>query len=168
MKIKTKGFTLIELLVVVAIISLLSSVVLAAVGDAREKAKARAFRQELSQFVNAMELYRIDNNRYPENFSFSLTAQGPGALNQSQKLSHDSLLQSLSLYIQKIPVPYKGTATYSKGSGYFHGKCSASSDIGPYVIRIPTTTYGFEDWSFFQYYNGAWQQSDTEKCFQIN
>jgi prepilin-type N-terminal cleavage/methylation domain-containing protein len=62
---KTLGFTLIELLVVISIISLLSSVVLAAVGEAKDKAKVAKFRQEMQQFITALELYKADNGVYP-------------------------------------------------------------------------------------------------------
>ena len=60
-----KGFTLIELLVVIAIIGLLSSIVLASVNDAREKAQWRAFDQELLQFKTAAWLYMTTNDRWP-------------------------------------------------------------------------------------------------------
>lgn len=56
------GFTLIELLVVISIISLLSSVVLASLQDARTKAQVTAFKQYGLQLINAIELYRLDNN----------------------------------------------------------------------------------------------------------
>lgn len=62
---KSLGFTLIELLVVISIISLLSSVILASVKDARDKAEKAALRQYMGQLVNALELYRSDNNKYP-------------------------------------------------------------------------------------------------------
>jgi prepilin-type N-terminal cleavage/methylation domain-containing protein len=49
----SKAFTLIELLVVIAIIGLLSSVVLASVNSAREKAQYAAARVEMEQFIKA-------------------------------------------------------------------------------------------------------------------
>ena len=66
----SKGFTLIELLVVVAIISLLSSVVLAVLRDAREKAAYSKFDTEILQLRTAVSLYRADhNNSYPTSLS---------------------------------------------------------------------------------------------------
>ncbi len=67
MKIKQaqSGFTLIELLVVVAIISLLSSVVMASLNSARIKARDAKRKVELKQIVNALELYYNDNGAYP-------------------------------------------------------------------------------------------------------
>ena len=60
-----KGFTLIELLVVISIIGLLSSIVLASVKDARDKSSVTKFRSEMNQTINALELYRSTNGKYP-------------------------------------------------------------------------------------------------------
>lgn len=49
-----KGFTLIELLVVVAIISLLSSVVLASLNSARDKAKVARAKVEMREIAQAI------------------------------------------------------------------------------------------------------------------
>lgn len=63
---KNKGFTLIELLVVISIISLLSSVVLVSIQDAREKAIQTKFDQEFLGLRTAIELARADNRgEYP-------------------------------------------------------------------------------------------------------
>jgi len=65
---KKRGFTLIELLVVISIISLLSTVVLGALGESRAKAEYKRFAADLDSFQKAMQLYYQDNNTYP-NFS---------------------------------------------------------------------------------------------------
>lgn len=71
MKIKTikqtKGFTLIELLVVIAIIGLLSSVVLASLSTAREKARDARRLSDIDQIQVALENYYDAHNFYPPN-----------------------------------------------------------------------------------------------------
>ncbi len=58
---KNKGFTLIELLVVIAIIGLLSSIVLASLGTARNKAADAAIMADLTGIRSAAEIYFGDN-----------------------------------------------------------------------------------------------------------
>lgn len=60
-----KGFTLIELLVVISIISLLSSVVLSSLNNARMKARDTKRLSEIRQFVIALDLYLQNFGSYP-------------------------------------------------------------------------------------------------------
>jgi prepilin-type N-terminal cleavage/methylation domain-containing protein len=59
------GFTLIELLVVIAIIGLLSSVVLASLSSAREKARITRAISDLRQLTLSLESYYADTGGYP-------------------------------------------------------------------------------------------------------
>ena len=66
---KNKGFTLIELLVVIAIIGLLSSVVLASLNSARQKARDARRVADIKQLQTALELYYDTNRNYPTTIS---------------------------------------------------------------------------------------------------
>jgi len=65
--IRKKGFTLIELLVVISIISLLTSIVMVGLSEAKMKARDSAKIQTIRQIQNALAMYYQDNNTYPRN-----------------------------------------------------------------------------------------------------
>src|SRR5690349_12491526 len=59
------GFTLLELMVVVVIIGVLAALIAPAVLERAEQAKVTAARTDVSNLMNALKLYRLDNGRYP-------------------------------------------------------------------------------------------------------
>jgi type II secretion system protein G len=60
-----KGFTLIELIVVIAIIGLLSTLAVVALGSARTKARDAKRLSDIKQVQSALEIYYSDNAKYP-------------------------------------------------------------------------------------------------------
>jgi len=73
-----RGFTLIELLVVIAIIGILSSVVLASLGTAREKARDATRISDVKNVQLALELYYDSLQAYPPNTVGTANAYGMG------------------------------------------------------------------------------------------
>lgn len=59
------AFTLIEILVVITIISILSGILYASFGTAREDARNKSMRTELKEVQLALELYKAQYGRYP-------------------------------------------------------------------------------------------------------
>lgn len=62
---RSNGFTLVEVLVVTSIIGILAGVVLSNLNDARGKAMDATRQQSLREMEAALELYYLDNGRYP-------------------------------------------------------------------------------------------------------
>lgn len=62
---RPNGFTLVELMVVLVIIGLLATVVLINVLPAQDRAMETKARADIATIGQAMELYRLDNMRYP-------------------------------------------------------------------------------------------------------
>ncbi|RME76049.1 MAG: type II secretion system protein GspG [Planctomycetota bacterium] len=62
-----KGFTLIELMVVIVILGILATVVTLKVTDYLREARITKAKTDINKLVQALELYRMDNNgKYPE------------------------------------------------------------------------------------------------------
>lgn len=96
-----RGFTLIELLVVVAIIGMLSSVVLAALGEARASARDAKRYSDLRQIATALELYYQENGAYPIQTLYRGTT--PGCYNTSANPSGPTIPGLTDRYISSIP-----------------------------------------------------------------
>ena len=62
---REEGFTLVELMVVIVIIGLLATVVVINVMPAADRAAVTKARADISTIEQALQLYRIQNLRYP-------------------------------------------------------------------------------------------------------
>jgi general secretion pathway protein G len=60
-----RGFTLIELMVVLVIIGVLAALIVPNVLDRTDDARATAARTDVNNLMQALKLYRLDNQRYP-------------------------------------------------------------------------------------------------------
>jgi type II secretion system protein G len=94
-----RGFTLIELLVVIAIIGMLSSIVMASLNSAREKARDARRVADLEQIRTALELYYDDHGYYPP----SDCGWDCNGYDYSGDASWDALAAELAPYIPSLP-----------------------------------------------------------------
>ncbi|WP_244648163.1 MULTISPECIES: type II secretion system protein [unclassified Lentimonas] len=60
-----KGFTLIELLMVIAIIGILAGILIPTVGAVKKQANVAASKAQLSNYVNAMQLFKGEYSYFP-------------------------------------------------------------------------------------------------------
>ncbi|MFK3916588.1 type II secretion system major pseudopilin GspG [Psychrobacter sp. NPDC078501] len=68
------GFTLIEIMVVIVILAILAGLVVPKVVGQSDKARVKTTETALATVSNALDMYKVDNSRYPT------TAQGLEAL----------------------------------------------------------------------------------------
>ena len=79
-----RGFTLLEVMVVVVILGILAALVVPKIISRPDEARVIAAKQDIASLLQALKLYRLDNQRYPT------TEQG---------------LQALSVRPTTAPVP---------------------------------------------------------------
>ena len=89
------GFTLIELMVVLVIIGVLAALIVPNVLDRADDARATAARTDVNNLMQALKLYRLDNQRYPSG------EQGLAAL--VAKPTAGAIPPNWKPYLEKLP-----------------------------------------------------------------
>lgn len=95
MNTKQKGFTLIELLIVIAIIGIISTIVLAQLNDARNKAGDASVKANLAGIRSQIGLYYENNNSYAPTTVFNI-AVCPSSVTTGNIFSDPVVIQAIN------------------------------------------------------------------------
>ena len=94
---KSSGFTLIEVMVVVVILGILAAIIVPKIMSRPEQARIVKVKQDLLAIQSALDLYKLDNGRYPT------TDQGLDALVKKPTTSPIPANWKSEGYLQQLP-----------------------------------------------------------------
>ena len=100
-----RGFTLLEVMVVVVILGILAALVVPKIISRPDEARVIAAKQDLASIMQALKLYRLDNQRYPS------TEQGLQALVVQPTTAPLPPNWKAGGYIERLPRDPWGTPT---------------------------------------------------------
>ncbi|MBO9463902.1 type II secretion system major pseudopilin GspG [Tropicibacter sp. R15_0] len=136
------GFSLLELMVVVVILSILALVIVPRVIDRPDQARAARAQSDIAAIVSAINLYRLDNFRYPT------TEQGLAALVTRPTSDPAPANWAENGYMDRNPVDPWGQEykylepgvhgdfdVFSYGADGVAGGSGADADIGSWMLK---------------------------------
>lgn len=136
---KQAGFTLIELMVVVVILAILAAIAVPMLMDRPDEAREVKVKQDISALSSSLQLYKLDNFRYPT------TDQGLEAL--ASEPTSEPLPKNWKPYMERLPKDPWGNDylylspgehgsfdVFSYGADGMEGGEGADADLGNWNI----------------------------------
>ncbi len=93
-----QGFTLIEMMIVIVIMGILASLIVPKIMGRPDEARVIAAKQDIASVLQALKLYKLDNQRYPS------TDQGLQALVTKPSTAPIPPNWKSSGYLDKLPI----------------------------------------------------------------
>lgn len=119
-KSRQRGFTLLEIMVVIVILGLLASLTIPSLMGNKDKADRQKAASDIVALENALDMYRLDNGRYPS------SEQGLTALVTKPVLAPIPKNYPEDGYIRRLPQDPWGEEYHLNNPGH-HGKLDVFS-----------------------------------------
>lgn len=117
-QLRSSGFTIVELLIVIVVIGILAAITIVAYGGIQARARDSLRKNDIDTITKALELYYIDNGKYP-------LSGGSTAINAGWSTTADAswpnlrtLLQPYANKLPTDPISTPGNASLWASGGY--------------------------------------------------
>lgn len=151
---KQTGFTIVELLIVIVVIAILAAITIVAFNGVQTRARDSERIQKINNIAKAIELYKIDNGRYPAILDGSGNESTCGS--QTENWGHcdrnKQLADLLAPYTQIDPV---SLSSVTLGVGTFYYTSQATDNYQTYGMYIKVDGNGGQ--SDGGYYSGYYE-----------
>ena len=138
---RQRGFTLMEIMVVIFIIGLLVAIVAPNVLDNQDKAMQQKARADLASLEQALDMYRLDNLRYPTaEQGLAALVSKPTQAPEPRNYRADGYIRRLpedpwcAAYRYRIPGEHGRVDLYSLGADGREGGEGSDADIGNWTL----------------------------------
>ena len=122
-----KGFTLLEILIVIAMIAIFATTVAVNIIDKPDQARRVAAKQDIRTIISALNMYRLDNLKYPDSLDQLMT----GSYKYLDRLPVDPWKRD---YVYQNPGSHGKYDIYSYGQDGILGGAGLDADIGSWNL----------------------------------
>ena len=132
---KHSGFTIVELLIVIVVIAILAAITVVAFNGIQQRARDNGRITKIQSIAKAIELYKVDNGRYPPILDGSGRETTCGS--QAESWGHcdrNKILADMLAPYTNIDPTSLSDAT--QGSNYYHYTSQASDNYQTYGMMV--------------------------------